>query len=137
MLRESSYRLLIIMIMLITSVFVTVLKVWGRLNVNCNKILTILKTVQHAMALNFPNHSLYISVSCASNTMVLFYIYGSTIPVVGKSKFLGIIFDRKFSFIPHIKYLKAKCLLALNILKILSYTSWGANRITLLTLYRV
>ena len=53
-----------------------------------------------------------------------------------KSKFLGILFDRKLSFIPHIKYLKAKCLKALNLLKVLSHTSWGADRTTLLKLYR-
>ena len=35
------------------------------------------------------------------------HIYGSPIPVVEKYKFLGIIFDRKLSFIPHIKYLKS------------------------------
>ena len=39
-------------------------------------------------------------------------IYGSQIPVIDESKFLGVIFDRKLSFIPHIKYLKAKCLKA-------------------------
>ena len=33
------------------------------------------------------------------------YIYGSQIPVVAESKFLGVIFDR-LSFIPHIKYVK-------------------------------
>ena len=38
------------------------------------------------------------------------HLYGSPIPVVEESKFLGILFDRKLSFIPHIKYLKAKCL---------------------------
>ena len=31
------------------------------------------------------------------------HLYGSHIPVVEKSKFLGISFDRKLSFIPHIK----------------------------------
>ena len=64
------------------------------------------------------------------------YIYGSEIPVVAESKFLGFIFDRKLSFIPHIKYVKAKCLKALNLLKVLSHTSWGADRTTLLHLYR-
>ena len=39
------------------------------------------------------------------------YLYGSLIPVVDDFKFLGLIFDRKLSFIPHIKYLKAKCLI--------------------------
>ena len=38
------------------------------------------------------------------------HLYGSPIPVVEESKFIGILFDRKLSFIPHIKYLKAKCL---------------------------
>ena len=58
------------------------------------------------------------------------------IPVVAESKFLGVIFDRKLSFIPHIKYVKAKCLKALNLLNVLSHTSWGADRTTLLHLYR-
>ena len=35
------------------------------------------------------------------------HLYGSPIPVVEESKFLGILFDRKLSFIPHIEYLKA------------------------------
>ena len=40
------------------------------------------------------------------------HFYGSPIPVVEESKFLGILFDRKLSFIPHIKYFRAKCLKA-------------------------
>ena len=34
------------------------------------------------------------------------HLYGSFILVVEESQFLGIFFDRKLSFIPHIKYLK-------------------------------
>ena len=34
---------------------------------------------------------------------------GIPIPVVEEKKFLGIVFDRKLAFIPHIKQLKAKC----------------------------
>ena len=64
------------------------------------------------------------------------HLYGSPIPVVKESKFLGILFDRKLSFIPHIKYLKAKYLKALNLLKVLSHTSWGADRTTLFKPYR-
>ena len=63
------------------------------------------------------------------------HLYGSPIPVVEESKFLGILFDKKLSFIPHIKHLKAKCLKALKLLKVLSHTSWGADQITLLKLY--
>ena len=40
------------------------------------------------------------------------------------------------SMATHITYLKAKCLKALNLLKALSHTSWGADRTTLLKLYR-
>ena len=64
------------------------------------------------------------------------YLYGSLIPVVDDFKFLGLIFDRKLSFMPHIKYLKAECLKALNLLKVLSHTNWGADRTVLLQLYR-
>ena len=64
------------------------------------------------------------------------YLYGSLIPVADDFKFLGLIFDRKLSFISHSKYLKAKCLKALNLLKVLSHTNWGADRTVLLQLYR-
>ena len=33
-------------------------------------------------------------------------IYGSPIPVVEEAKFLGLLFDKKLSMIPHIKALK-------------------------------
>ena len=63
-------------------------------------------------------------------------IYGSPIPVVEEARFLGLLFDKKLSFIPHIKALKAKCLKALDILKVLSNTNWGGDRSVLLNLYR-
>ena len=61
---------------------------------------------------------------------------GVEIPVVDQYKFLGVIFDRKLSFIPHIKYLKAKCHKALQLLRVVAHTDWGANKSTLLKLYR-
>ena len=61
---------------------------------------------------------------------------GSTIPVVNETKFLGLIFDRKLSFIPHLKYLKDKCLKAMNLLRVVAHTDWGADTDTLLRLYR-
>jgi len=50
---------------------------------------------------------------------------GTPIPVVEETKFLGVIFDRKLSFIPHIKHLKDKCTKAVNLLRVLAHTSWG------------
>ena len=61
---------------------------------------------------------------------------GVEIPVVDQYKFLGIIFDRKLSFIPHINYLKAKCQKALQLLRVVAHTDKGADKSTLLKLYR-
>ena len=64
------------------------------------------------------------------------FLNGVKLPVVDQAKFLGVIFDRKLSFIPHIKHLRTKCLKALNLLKVLAHTDWGADRKVLLRLYR-
>ena len=61
---------------------------------------------------------------------------GTPIPVVEQTKFLGLIFDRKLSFKPHIEHLRAKCFKALNLLKVVSNLDWGADRKVLLRLYR-
>ena len=55
---------------------------------------------------------------------------------VKEAKFLGLIWDTKLTFEPHIKYLKARYQKSLNILKVLSRIEWGADRTTLLKLYR-
>jgi ribonuclease HI len=60
----------------------------------------------------------------------------SDIPVVEETKFLGVTFDSKLTFRPHIAYLKQKCLKAMNLLRVVTYTDWGADSTTLLRLYR-
>lgn len=60
----------------------------------------------------------------------------SEITVVKEAKFLGVIFDQKLNFISHIKNLKTACQKALNILRVVAHTDWGADRKTLLHLYR-
>ena len=60
----------------------------------------------------------------------------SEIPIVSQYKFLGIIFDWKLSFIPHIQYIKDKCNKTLKLLRIIAHTDWGADFQTLLKLYR-
>ena len=60
----------------------------------------------------------------------------SPIPVVEETKFLGVIFDRKLSFIPILNMFKKRGLKALNILKIIGSTEWGADRKIMLRLYR-
>ena len=58
------------------------------------------------------------------------------IEVVPEFKFLGLLFDSKLSFIPHINYLSNKCQKALNLLHVVSNMDWGADRKVLLKLYR-
>ncbi|GBN71206.1 putative RNA-directed DNA polymerase from transposon X-element [Araneus ventricosus] len=62
-------------------------------------------------------------------------LYGQVINVISEVKFLGIIFD-KLTFLPHVLQLRKKLDRALNILKVLSNTSWGASRLSLLRVYR-
>ena len=59
---------------------------------------------------------------------------GTLIPVVEQTKFLGVIFDNKLTFLPHIRYLKEKCVKALNLLRVVAHTFWGADQHTLLHL---
>ena len=63
------------------------------------------------------------------------YIEQARIPVVEETKFLGLIFDRKLSFKPHIKYVKKRCQKALDLLRVVAHTDWGADRTILLQLY--
>ena len=58
-----------------------------------------------------------------------------TTPIVEQYKYLGVIFDCKLSFIPHIKHLKPKCNKTIQLLKIIAHTNWGGNKETLLKLY--
>ena len=65
---------------------------------------------------------------------MLGHIFSSS--VISTMFFLGVIFDRKLSFIPHLKYVKKKALKALNIKNIIVSTEWGADRKVMLRLYR-
>ncbi|GFX09406.1 putative RNA-directed DNA polymerase from transposon X-element [Trichonephila clavipes] len=58
------------------------------------------------------------------------------IPVVSAVRFLGVIFDCKLTFLPHVLYLRKRCERSLNILKVLSNTLWGADRVSLLRVYQ-
>ena len=64
------------------------------------------------------------------------FLYGQPIPVVDKVKFLGLYFDKKLNFKFHIDYLRCKCLKTINLLRVVSKRDWGADKETLLRLYR-
>ena len=58
------------------------------------------------------------------------------IPVGDEYEFPGIIFDKKLTFIPHLKYLKWKCNKILQLQRVVAHKEWGADRNTRLLLYR-
>ena len=54
-------------------------------------------------------------------------LYGQQLPVEEQVKFLGLFFDKKLSFIPHIKYMKDKCRKALQLLRVISSKDWASS----------
>ena len=61
---------------------------------------------------------------------------GEVIPVKPEVKFLGMIMDSRLTYQSHLKQLRDKCFKALNIMKCVARTYYGADRSTLLLLYR-
>ena len=57
------------------------------------------------------------------------YLKNHRIPCVEETRFLGLIFDKKLTWVPHFKATKTKCMKALEIL-VLSHTAWGSYRKT-------
>ena len=51
-------------------------------------------------------------------------------------KFLGLYWDPRLTFKEHVNYLKKKCTSALNLIRVLANTKWGADTKTLLKLHR-
>ena len=62
---------------------------------------------------------------------------GTSIKAADEAKFLGLVFDRRLTFRAHVKYLKTVCDKALNVLRVVGHTDWGADKIVLLRLYCV
>ncbi|XP_072162117.1 uncharacterized protein, partial [Bemisia tabaci] len=61
---------------------------------------------------------------------------GTKLEFVESIRFLGLIFDRKLTWKEHILALESKCKQRMNIMKYLAHTSWGADKPTLLKIYR-
>ena len=61
---------------------------------------------------------------------------GVIIPNRTSIRYLGMTIDYKLQWKDHIRALKVDCLARLDLLKCLSHTSWGADRTTLLRVYR-
>ena len=64
-------------------------------------------------------------------------INDSAIPVVETAKFLGLHWDSKLNWVPHMTQLKNSCHKALNLLRTLSSTEWGADQDILMRTYKL
>ena len=71
-----------------------------------------------------------------SNCNLKLELFGNKIEFVHKILFLGMTFDRHLTWAPHILALKERCNRDLNLLKLVSGTSFGADKKTLLNLYK-
>ena len=63
-------------------------------------------------------------------------LHRQQIPVQPAAKFLGVMLDNRLTYKQHIKEVRDKCFRSLNVLKCVARTSYGADRSTLLLLYR-
>jgi hypothetical protein len=83
-----------------------------------------------------PNKTVCIIFSRKRNLGKIVLKIGTHILEIFKEvKFLGIIFDRKLTWLRHIPYIHTKCIKVLNCMRLLTGTKWGADSYTLRTMY--
>ena len=70
------------------------------------------------------------------NQEIRLEIKDKIIPISESVKFLGLVFDTHLNWKSHVSYIKTKCKLALNLIKKLAHTVWGAKRIVLIHIYK-
>ena len=63
-------------------------------------------------------------------------IFNNTIPFVKHFKFLGVVLDSRLSMVKHVEHIKKKCSIRMNLFRCLTSRQCGADRITLLRLYK-
>ena len=81
------------------------------------------------------NHGYNIRTNKQEHTKE-FVIDGSTLKWEKQVKFLGMIFDENLTWKAHIDYVVGRCKQRLNLMRCVSGNSWGANKTSLLHIYR-
>ena len=79
-------------------------------------------------------HLLLFNNGSNANNLPKIQINGSELIYKKETKFLGVIFNNKLSWKPHIDYLVNKARTRLNLLKVISSLSWGQHTPTLIHL---
>ena len=122
-----------------TSVSLPDQNIWGLQNTSYNNVSIKSYIGQIPIDSRYPKNKTRCVYFCQLRKMhnnPLIKLEHTDIPVIDEYKFLGIIFDRKFSHIPHIKYLKTKTTQVQQLLRVVAHTKWGADCQMLLKLYR-
>lgn len=70
------------------------------------------------------------------NPSIELNIGSQPVPCVDQVRFLGLTFDKRLNWLPHIEELRVRCFKKLRILKVLGNTSWGADRASLIKIYQ-
>ena len=107
-------------------------KTQNHVNVNYKDVCIKLRNGALKMVLNSLKQKLHFHKKRGILPVPELILNGEKIKVVKEARFLGVIFDQKLSFIPHLKTLKSKCLKALDIIKIVANQEWGADKSVLL-----
>ena len=63
-------------------------------------------------------------------------IHGSVIPMAQQVKFLGVTYDHRLTWVPHITNVVDRTKKAFNLMRSVAAQSWGASKRALLTIYR-
>ena len=64
------------------------------------------------------------------------HISGHVVPRLDSFKFLGVVLDSRLTMVKHVEHIKAKCSKRLNLFRCIAGTEYGADRKTLLHLYK-
>ena len=102
-----------------------------------NNSLLSLQEFAHKSGFIFsPSKSKCIKYNHNSDTIQRLYLNDIQIPFHNSIRILGMIFDRKLNWTLHLKHLKTVCKAKLNIIKTLAHHTWGADKTSLLNLYK-
>lgn len=80
--------------------------------------------------------ALHFTGRCKEDRPPTLKLYNEQIPLKTDTKFLGMVIDNKLSWKMHLTQLKADCLRRLQVIKSVSHRTWGADRETMLRIYR-
>ena len=67
---------------------------------------------------------------------VKLYIHGVAVPIQQQAKFLGVTYDSRLTWKPHVSNVVDRTKSACNLMRSVSGQSWGASKKALLTIYR-